>query len=145
MSRKSAASLSVVVDHRRELPSPPDSFTEPQALVWRAVVATKPIDWFQADCLPILADYCRAVAIDNELASIVNGYPRERMVDPLCMKEWTDLLKAQREQQKHVAGLATKLRLTPQSRYNALSAATASNKASGARPWAPINHGQTGT
>lgn len=147
MSRKSAASLSVVVDHRRELPSPPDTFTQAQAQVWCAVVATKPVDWFQADCIPILADYCRAVATSNDLAVLVDSYDRSLLAEPHYLKEWTRLLKQQRDQQLHVATLATKLRLTPQSRYAPSVAATANAKASGVRPWQDqaIPHGQTGT
>lgn len=138
MSRKSAADLSVVADLRGHLPVPLECLTPDQAQIWADVVATKPHDWFAADSFPVLADYCRAVDMDNEIASVVNDFDRARLTDFEGLQSWKALLKMQREQQKHVAMLATKLRLTPQSRYNAKNAATANNRAGLDRPWGRI-------
>ncbi len=135
MGKKSAASLSVVADLRGHLPQPPDYLTAPQAQIWADVVATKPHDWFAADSFPVLADYCRAVDMDHELAAVVNDFDRSTITSWEGLQSWKALLKMQREQQKHVAMLATKLRLTPQSRYNAKNAATANNRAGLERPW----------
>lgn len=136
MSKKSLASLSVVAPMRGHLPVPPEHLTQAQAQIWTDVVATKPHDWFGADSFPVLSDYCRAIDMDNELAAVVNDFDRSSLTTYEGIQSWKALLKMQREQQKHVAMLATKLRLTPQSRYNAKSAATANNRVGLERPWA---------
>jgi phage terminase small subunit len=135
MGKRSAASLSIISGSFSQLPQPPDHLTPSQAQIWAAVVATKPHDWFQADSFPVLSDYCRAIDMDNEMADAVNGYDRAALTGFEGLQTWKALIKMQRDQQKHVAMLATKLRLTPQSRYNAKSASTASNRAGLERPW----------
>jgi hypothetical protein len=134
--RESAASLTVLSGTFGQLPEPPESFQERQAEIWRDIVATKPVDWFQADSKPVLAGLCRAIALDEEIAAEIDAFDRTRVRDVEGFKLWKALLKMQREQQQHIASLATKLRLTPQSRYNAQKAATKSNAANvAARPW----------
>lgn len=126
----------------RSLPEPPSHLTETQAGIWCAVVATKPPDWFQADSFPVLSDYCRAVALDNEIAVVLNEFDRTLLADGKGLESWKELIRLQSEQQKLVAMLATKLRLTPQSRYNPLKANTENNRAGLARPWSRVlEHG----
>lgn len=135
MAKKSIASLSVVRPLMANLPDAPNVLTDTQAQFWRAVVATKPADWFQADSFPVLADYCRAVDMSNELAALVDSFDRSQLAEYERLKTWKDLVKMQRDQQHHVMTLATKLRLTPQSRYSATNASTASKRAGLDRPW----------
>lgn len=88
--------------------------------------------------MPVLAAYCRAVDVDTEIAAWVDGFDRSSIVTEDGLKSWQRLIKTQREQQLLVATLATKLRLTPQSRYNAITAANKANKATGLRPWGAV-------
>ena len=127
MARKSAASLAVAPV--TALPSrlnPPEDFPSEEAVIWRAVVATKPIEWFQPDSAPLLVEYCRAVVMCNQLAEEIRtatGNDRK------------DLLKLRDMEAKRVASMACKMRLTQQSRYTPGASATASKKAGGSRPW----------
>lgn len=127
MPRKSTASLAVAPI--TSLPSriePPADIPQAEAAVWRAVVATKPIDWFQADSAPLLREYCRAVAMCDRLADLIDMPPGE---------DFHTLLISRDREAKRVAQLAVKMRLTQQSRYTPQASATADKKASGFRPW----------
>lgn len=130
MSRKSTASLSVVpICVQLHLPAPEGLAPEESAL-WADVVASKPVDWFQSDSAPLLKEYVRAVHMCDLLsfqvsAAIAGGEPGE-------LKE---VLKLRDMESKRVASLATKLRLTQQSRYTPQAASTADKKAGSARPW----------
>ena len=60
--RKSTASLTVVPKQvERGAVEPPESLSEAESRVWRAVVGAKPVDWFTDENLPLLSDYCRHV------------------------------------------------------------------------------------
>ena len=126
------------------MPEPPACLTPAQSEIWRTIVATKPVDWFQGDSIPVLIGYVRAIDLDNEIAAAVNGFDRTDIVGE-GFRNWKSLVKMQLDQQAHVAMLATKLRLTPQSRYTPKAASTANNRAGLARPWgAVIAHEGTG-
>lgn len=131
MSRKSTAALSVVPIGVASRLSPPDDLTVAQATLWRAVVDSKPVEWFGEDSAPVLKEYVRAVAMCDLLAmqieaAIAGGEPGE-------MKGCLDMRD---KESKRVASLATKLRLTQQSRYTPQAANTANRKVSdGLKPW----------
>lgn len=142
--RKSATDLAVVHTLER-LPEPPEELTAPQAEVWARVVATKPSDWFQADSQPVLKEYCRAVALADEIGQQVNDFDRTKLVDYEGFRLWKELTQMQREQAKLVAALAVKLRLTQQSRYTPQAGATASKRAGLQRPWSVLEGSGTQT
>ena len=135
--RKSVEALSVVVSIPGQRLEPPDALTEGQKTTWRAVVATKPPEWFAADSAPVLVAYCKAVESHAHLSLQVETYQRRKRLSGNAMRAYSFMLKAQEQQAKLIATLATKLRLTPQSRYTPQSAATASRKTSDAqkKPW----------
>jgi hypothetical protein len=130
--KKSAASLSVA--SVSALPSriePPPDLTSAQANVWRAVAATKPVEWFDADTAPLLAEYCRAAVLCDLLAvqveaAIAGGDPGELKA----------VLDMRDKESKRLLSIGTKLRLTNQSRYTPKAADTANRRAgSGGKPW----------
>ncbi len=129
--RKSAASLVVVssaIPQRMEAPS---ILSLAQAAIWVKVVNTKPVDWFAEDSAPILIEYVRAVDTCNMLAPVISQTMAEG--DPKAIKE---ILKVRDTEAKRAADLATKLRLTQQSRYTPQAAATANKKSqNAAKPW----------
>jgi hypothetical protein len=94
------------------------------------VVDSKPADWFGPDSVPILTEYVRAAAVCDRLAGSI-----ERVLDEDSDADLGDLLAWRDRESRRLANLATKLRLTQQSRYTPQSAATADKKAKGARPW----------
>lgn len=133
MPRKSSAALSIVP------PSPadgrlgvPDGLTEGEAVLWREVVDSKPADWFGEDSAPLLKEYVRAAlmcdTLDGKLRTALTGED----TDVELVKT---LLDMRDKESKRATSIATKLRLTQQSRYTPQAAGTAGKKAGGKRPW----------
>jgi hypothetical protein len=139
MARRSAASLSISRPPSvGERPEPPAGLTAPEAELWRKVVDGKPADWWGEDNLPLLAEYCRAVCTCEVLAGrLAEATGREGTPDA----ELGRLLNWRHREAERAARLATKLRLTQQSRYGARSAARQAGRAAGGsagggkRPW----------
>lgn len=128
MARKSLEALTapgmVAVATR---PNPPEVLTQEEAEIWCAVVDTKPASWFDPASAPVLIEYCRAVIEVGVLAEMVR--------EARGGKSYTSFLKARNVEAMRVASLATKLRLTQQSRYTPNAAATQDRKAGEAKPW----------
>lgn len=125
--KKSAASLSVA--SVSALPSriePPSDLTDAQAEVWRAVVSTKPTEWFDADTAPLLAEYSRATVMCNLLAVQIEAAIAGGEAGELKM-----LLDMRDKESKRLVSIGTKLRLTQQSRYTPKSADTANRRNGG--------------
>jgi hypothetical protein len=95
------------------------------------VVGSKPVDWFDTDSAPLLKEYVRAAAMTDWLDVQVQT---ATVGDDVAVLD--KFMRLRDLESKRVASLATKLRLTQQSRYTPQAAATASNKAeSGKKPW----------
>jgi hypothetical protein len=129
--RKSTASLSVVATSLPQRMEPPEYLTESQEKLWREVIASKPIEWFGPDNAPLLVEYVRAVDMGNllelQIAAAMAGE------GDIGMK---DLLKMRDTEARRAMSLATKMRLTQQSKYTEKSAETASRRVGGgAKPW----------
>lgn len=133
MPRKSAAALSVVRPSPDARPDEPPDLSAEELALWREVVNSKPADWFGSDSVPVLKEYIRAAMTCDTLAAAVNLALESRDLAEVVMAD--KLLLARDRESRRVANLATKLRLTQQSRYTPQAAATADRKASGARPW----------
>lgn len=127
MGRKSAESLSVVpVTSLPTRLDPPEDFPLAESEVWKAVVATKPVDWFEADSAPLLAEYCRAKVMCDRLAAKIDLADDEELKDLLVMRD---------REAKRLAVLGVKLRLTQQSRYTPKAASTANKAPSAGKVW----------
>jgi hypothetical protein len=131
MARKSAAALSIASRLPNNEPAPaPSDLTPAEQELWGEIVASKPAEWFGVDSAPILKEYVRAAAMCDALAgkvaTAVDGD------DGGLVKFFLDLRD---KESRRAASLATKLRLTQQSRYGARSADRADHRASGKRPW----------
>lgn len=110
---------------------PPGDLTSEQASVWREVVDAKPVDWFSEDSAPLLSEYCRAAVMCKTLAVMV-----EAAIAGGEVKELSDVLRLRDMEAKRLTSIATKLRLTQQSRYTPQAAATATKRAAGGKkPW----------
>lgn len=131
MSRKSTASLSVVAIGSRERLEPPDDLTTEQSALWNAVTDSKPVDWFDKDSAPLLKEYVRAAVMSDWLAVQVDT---AKGSDDVAVLD--KYLRLRDMESKRVSAIGTKLRLTPQSRYNPASAHVASKHThSGGKPW----------
>lgn len=136
--RKSAAAEAVVVTGNfGRRPEPANDLTDRQSAIWRETVASEHADFFQTGALRgLLADYCRHREAAEKISQVIDTFKPEWLKNDEGAKRYHGLLKMRDLETRASAGLATKLRLTNQSRYTALSAATAGrNAAKGARPW----------
>lgn len=137
--RKSAASLAVVTTLPGQRAEPPRELTKAQAEVWRAVVSTKPADWFTEDTHPLLMAYCRHVVTATVLARQIDGFNPDWLADEDGLKRYEKLLAMRERETRAMTALARSMRLTQQSRYKAETAATkASSVGSGRKPWEVI-------
>jgi len=132
--RKSLASVTVLPAPLAVRLEPPTGLTEAQTVIWRDVVGTKPADWFTADNAPLLAVYVRAVAMCDLLALGIEAEIAGPNEDGPGLK---GLLDMRDKESKRVTSIATKLRLTNQSRYTPQASATANKKSTPATgsPW----------
>jgi len=131
MARQSVAALSIAPRLKAGTPPPPpDDLVPTEQELWSEIVDSKPADWFGPDSAPILKEYVRAAVACDLLASRVRGAMDAD--DAGVVKFMLDLRD---KESRRAASLATKLRLTQQSRYGARDAARADARASGARPW----------
>jgi hypothetical protein len=116
-----------------------------------------PADWFSRETHPVLADLCRAVVLSRyfagqlrEVTADLDGLEtRLRKENPdmsdkdfetsleLRMDRVHQAARMQLEQSKQVGSLSTKLRLTPQSRYQPNTAGQKTQDAPKRRPWEP--------
>lgn len=116
--RKSAEKLSVVAGTIDGRPKPPSELTDEQQEIWNRVVASEAADFFRTAAVQQgLARYCVHMAevawIDGQIADAKK--PRSD-----CTLEDVDRLMKMRARETGAAvQLATKLRLTNQSRYRA--------------------------
>lgn len=131
MSRPSVAELSLVpASAPGELPPPPADLSPAEAKLWTETVETKPADWFGPDSWPVLKEFCRAAVMCDALAKVAARAVRSK--DTSSIKS---VLSMRDMEARRVASMATKLRLTQQSRYGPRAAETANNRTKGKRPW----------
>lgn len=136
MSRPSTASLSVVPVQALTRIQPPSDLTAEELALWTAVVESKPVEWFGEDSAPLLTEYVRAVAKSSELDRVIKSLSEDGEGWKETAKPIMDFMKMRDMEAKRAVSIATKLRLTQQSRYTPQAAATATKKAGGERPWA---------
>ena len=128
--RRSTASLAIAAVQSWTRLEPPESVSEAAAVVWREVVATKPAEWFQADTAPVLEAYCNTIVEYRRVADALAE------TGPSDLKTYRPLVEMAEKLGRAITSMATKMRLTPQSRYTPISAGTAAKKAAvAAKPW----------
>src|SRR5690606_9422748 len=115
---------------------PPEGLTEEQAEVWRSVVGARPADFFSAGAAPLLEDDRRVVVMCRLLAAQV-----EAAIAGGDAADLRALLNMRDKESRRMTSIATKLRLTNQSRYTPQAAATAAKKGGGGKVW---QFGKTG-
>ena len=131
--RKAAAALSIVAaEDKFRRPEPPDELTEAEGRVWKAVVAVKPTDWFAADNLPLLKDYCRHVVRQDKISEMINSHSVYAS-DPEAVKVYDKLIRLSDLESKAIAMLATKMRLAHSSKFRQENVKT--NPSPRKRPW----------
>lgn len=143
MPRESAASLSVLPVTALARIYAPEGLEPSELVLFNAVVDSKPAEWFGPDSAPLLVEYVRAQSLCDLLdgkikASIAGGEEGE---DPIPLelvgKVIEHFMRLRDMESKRLLSIATKLRLTQQSRYSPSVANTANNKGGTgvAKPW----------
>jgi hypothetical protein len=135
--RASAASQAVVIEGgfgRR--PPPPDDMTERQKAIWIETTNSEPTDFFGTAALKaLLTDYCRHREAAENVSAIINTFQVEWLKNSEGAKRYHGLLKMRDLETRAACTIATKLRLTNQSRYTPMAAATAAKHVAKSKPW----------
>lgn len=114
-----------------ERPEPPAELDADQRAVWEMTVNRLPADWFPAETHKLLTNYCRQAVTSDRLAERIAQAEREH-AEP---KELDLLLKMRDRELRGMSSLATRMRLTQQSSYDANKSKGDKRKADGAKPW----------
>lgn len=136
--RRSAAEMAVVVTGTfGQRPEPPEDLTEPQAEIWRKTVASEDAAFFNSAALRgLLMDYCRHRDAAESISGIINSFEPAWLKSKEGCQRYHSLLKMRDLETRAAAGMATKLRLTNQSRYVPHVAARVARDAQrGVMPW----------
>ena len=116
--RKSTASMSLkpVAASLTAPLEPPTEMGEREKAEWRAIVDRMGSDWFPRETQPLLRTLCSVVVQLNDIseafAALGPGVPS----DPVGWKRYRELTKMRSLVGAQLASVATKLRLTNQSR-----------------------------
>ena len=137
--KKSTAQLTSVVTTLAIRPKPPRGMTKKQSDTWRKVVATKPVGWFAPDSFPLLVCYCRACETADLLQDKINAFDLSALDDLQGLARYEKLLKMRSLQVANIGSLATKMRLSQQSRYQAKTAEAADRRANTGKLWERAN------
>ncbi len=136
MPRKSTDSLTVVPIGGPKRPDPPAKLTAPQATTWRAVVATKPVKWWDAGSIPMLVAYCKAIDVHDAVSLQIEAFEPEWLLTDDGLARFDRLAALQERQARVIASLATRMRLSQQARLDKTVAATSAKQPeAGPRPW----------
>lgn len=134
--RKSLDSVATVTPMPLRMVQPPADLSPEECDVWARVTATKPSEWWDAGSVPLLAQYCRATVQSQLVGELVDSTGKAMLTDPDELGRYKELRKIQAALSGELTSLATKMRLTQQSRYNAKNSDTAARKGGGpAKPW----------
>jgi hypothetical protein len=107
--RKSFEGKLSVVPFVAPLLDVPECLSASEGRIFSDMAAAMPAGWFRADSIPLLIEFSRAVDACNKLAAM-------RDTPDISMRDLAALLSAHEKQARLVINLATKMRLTQQSR-----------------------------
>jgi len=131
--RKSATELAmaplVVIEPR---PPAPSELTDEESAQWEAIVARMPSKWFTKETHPLLVQLCRHIIAARRLAQLIEQAAHGD--EDFAVEYYMRLLRALTGQTAIIASVSTKLRITPQSSYDAKVAGTAKGNSSDLTP-----------
>jgi len=113
-----------------ERPSPPDGLTDEQSIEWRAVVDRMPGEWFPPETHGMLAQFCRHVVSARHVAELT-----EKLLssDAFDLETYNKLLIMQEREGRALSSLATRMRITNQTRFSK----DKKTGPMGPKPWTP--------
>jgi hypothetical protein len=126
-------------------PSPPPELDAREAVIWRRVTKRLPADWINSGA-PLFVELCRhigfAAALKEDIAlaraAIDALRTAEQPASKLLLdatKDFRALLRLHALESQQIGTLSTKLRLTPQSRYQSSTAKVRATEPEGPEPW----------
>ncbi len=131
--RKSAAELAmaplIAIEPR---PVAPTELTDEESAQWEAIVARMPSKWFGKETWPLLVQLCRHTIAARRLAQLIEQAAHGD--EDFAVEYYMRLLRALTGQTAIIASVSTKLRITPQSSYDAKVAGTAKGNSSDLTP-----------
>ena len=92
---------------------PPPELAGEEAEAFLAFANAESADWFTPTSVPLLAQLARHIVQARRIAELIERTVGQRETE---LGYYVELLKQQRAESQIIAALATKLRLTPQSR-----------------------------
>lgn len=99
-------------------PDPPPELPVRQREIWVETVAAEPVDFFTSGAvLAMLVDYCAHREVAEKLTAMIDNFEAEWMNNREGLARYHTLLRMRELETRGAAHLATKLRLTNQSRY----------------------------
>ena len=122
MPRKSAAALAVIPSVTEYRPPPPEGLTETEADQWRRIVNRLPHGWFPVETHALLAATLKHQTAHRVLCGLIEEFDVTLLKVDLGVDHYGKLLAMRERESRAMAGLAVKLRLTPQSRYTPATA-----------------------
>jgi hypothetical protein len=143
-SERAMPRLNPLIPGNAKRPPPPAGLDERERTIWRQISARLPQDWSSQ---PLMKELCRHIRNADDLADEL-GRARDAINElrktpepptkllAAAMREYRVLLRAHGAQSQAISALSTRLRLTPQSRYQPSTAQTrATETPEGIRPW----------
>ena len=130
--RPSVASLetSVISGGSSTRPEPPADLNAAEAMIWLEITASEAPGFFASAALRgLLKDQCRHRAAADQITAILHLFQSEWLRNGAGSKRFAQLLRMREQESRAAASMATRLRLTNQSRYTAQSAATEARNA----------------
>lgn len=129
----------------RERPEPPADLVPPEAAdEWRAITARLPAEWFTEETFGLLRELCAHLAYAKQIRAGIERVKvacaaegKDWALDPKWSQKLSFMWADHRFQSQQIASLATKLRLTNQSRYAPMKAEDERAKLAAAAPVKP--------
>jgi hypothetical protein len=141
------ASGAIIPGESQRRPSPPARLDARERAIWTKITRTLTADWIAPEAEPMLVELCRHIRIADDLAAdlehargAVDAIRKAPEPDAEALaeatREYRAILRAHGYQSERIGNLGTKLRLTPQSRYQPERARIAAAKVlEGPEPW----------
>jgi phage terminase small subunit len=116
--RKNAADAMTVVSFEGYRPDPPSDLAAEQVVVWKAVVAAMPAEWFRPETHGLLTEYCRHVCRSRLLARVLDHAEPEQLETVQGLDHYNKFAAAAERETRAMLATARALRLTPQARLD---------------------------
>lgn len=125
-------SIRALPGREKRRPPPPEGLTDEQSRMWRSITETEAAGWFDSAARQhLLRLYIEHATFRGRLQETIEKISIEKLLDDKLAGRFEGLLKARDRETKQLVSLATRMRLTNQSRYTPSAAGTAARNGSG--------------